>query len=181
PLRETAHRALMRLYASQGRGAAALRRYQICVETLWRELRVEPEPETKQLYQEILAQRSTQSPAGAGARRGSASATPLPGEPSLHLPLIGRVAELERARAELRGAGPRRGHAVAGPGGGPGVAVLGEGGIGKTRLIEEITAGAARDGHRLIQGRAHPSEQILPFGPWVTPRPGGPARHDPGA
>jgi DNA-binding SARP family transcriptional activator len=170
PLRETAHRALMRLYASQGRGAAALRRYQICVETLWRELRVEPEPETKQLYQEILAQRSTQSPAGAGARRGSASATPLPGEPSLHLPLIGRVAELERARAELRGAGPGRGHVVA---------VLGEAGIGKTRLIEEITAGAARDGHRLIQGRAHPSEQILPFGLWVTALRGSQALDEP--
>ena len=67
PLQETAHRALMRLYAAQGRGAAALRRYQVCVEALWRELRVEPEPETKQLYQEILAQRSTQAPAPAGA------------------------------------------------------------------------------------------------------------------
>jgi DNA-binding SARP family transcriptional activator len=39
PLQEAAHRALMRLYAAQGRGAAALRRYQACVETLWRELR----------------------------------------------------------------------------------------------------------------------------------------------
>jgi tetratricopeptide (TPR) repeat protein len=47
------------------------------------------------------------------------------------------------------------------------VAILGEAGLGKTRLVEEIVAEAGRDGVRLVQGRAHESERILPFGLWV--------------
>ena len=48
---EAVHRALMRLYARQGRRGAALKQYQVCVAALQRELGTEPEPETKQLYQ----------------------------------------------------------------------------------------------------------------------------------
>ena len=152
PLQEAAHRALMRLHAAQGRSAAALRRYQICVEALWRELRVEPEPETKQLYREILAQRSTQAPSRATRPAGAA------GEAATPPLLIGREAELSSVRAELDRRG-REGARV--------IAVLGEAGIGKTRLVQEIVAEAGRDGVRLIEGRAHESERILPFGLWV--------------
>src|SRR6266849_4876762 len=53
PLQEPAHRTLMRLYAEAGRRGAALRQYQACLAVLGRELGVEPEAETKQLYQEI--------------------------------------------------------------------------------------------------------------------------------
>ena len=154
PLQETAHRALMRLYATQGRGAAALRRYQACVETLWRELRVEPEMETKQLYREILAQRSTQGPTPVRAARSSAPQ----GEATVHPPLIGRDVELARVRAELARSDEGRARVVA---------ILGEAGLGKTRLVEELVTEAGRDGLRLIQGRAHESERILPFGLWV--------------
>src|SRR2546425_947514 len=51
---EVVHRALMRLYARQGRRGAALKQYQVSVAALQRELQTEPEPETKQLYQDIL-------------------------------------------------------------------------------------------------------------------------------
>jgi DNA-binding SARP family transcriptional activator len=57
PLQEPVHRSLMRLYVKLGRRAAALRQYQVCVGALQRELGVEPEATTKQLYQEILRQR----------------------------------------------------------------------------------------------------------------------------
>jgi DNA-binding SARP family transcriptional activator len=56
PLQEGVHRALMRLYAEQGRHATALKQYQICVDVLARELGMEPEVETRQLY-ETLSQR----------------------------------------------------------------------------------------------------------------------------
>jgi len=59
PLQEATHRALMRLYARQGRRAAALRQYQLCVDVLQRELGVEPEEATKQVYRELLPQPST--------------------------------------------------------------------------------------------------------------------------
>ena len=53
-LQEPAHRALMQLYVETGRRAAALRQYQICLATLRRELKAEPEKETTRLYEEIL-------------------------------------------------------------------------------------------------------------------------------
>ena len=58
-LQEPVHRTLMRLHAQLGQRAAALRQYQHCVTVLQRELGVEPELETKQLYQEVLTQRAT--------------------------------------------------------------------------------------------------------------------------
>ncbi len=60
PLQEAVHRTLMRLYAAEGRRAAALRQYQTCVAVLKRELGVEPEAETKQLYQQILREQAAQ-------------------------------------------------------------------------------------------------------------------------
>ncbi len=53
PLREDAHRTLMRIYQRSGRRADALKQYQQCVETLRRELNVEPEPTTTRLYLEL--------------------------------------------------------------------------------------------------------------------------------
>ena len=50
PLREDAHRALMRLYVEQGQRGRALKQYQLCCDLLERELGVPPEAETKRLY-----------------------------------------------------------------------------------------------------------------------------------
>jgi DNA-binding SARP family transcriptional activator len=55
PLQEVTHRALMRLYLRQGRRAAALRQYQVCVDVLQRELGVEPEAATREMYQQLLS------------------------------------------------------------------------------------------------------------------------------
>src|SRR5262245_55995490 len=63
PLQEPVHRTLMRLYCDLGRRGAALHQYQLCTRTLRRELGVQPEEETKQLYREILRRPSpTRSP-----------------------------------------------------------------------------------------------------------------------
>src|SRR5437667_3363077 len=56
-LQEPVHRTVMRLYVQLGRRPSALRQYQICVGLLQRELGVEPESATKQLYLEVLRQR----------------------------------------------------------------------------------------------------------------------------
>ena len=68
PLQEPVHRSLMRLYAELGRRASALQQYQLCVGILERELGVEPEEETRRLYQEILSRRLAPL-AGATSRR----------------------------------------------------------------------------------------------------------------
>src|SRR6185503_19576267 len=100
PLQEVVHRTLMRLYAGLGRRGTALRQYQQCVSVLGRELGVEPEAETKQLYQEILRQRPVRGPAveevvappSVGERTVTSSA------PVAEIPLIGRASELHALR-----------------------------------------------------------------------------------
>ncbi len=57
PLREDAHRTLIRLYQRAGRRADALKQYQQCVETLRHELNVEPDAATTRLYLEIRRRR----------------------------------------------------------------------------------------------------------------------------
>ncbi|HJS59503.1 MAG TPA: AAA family ATPase [Vicinamibacteria bacterium] len=155
PTQESVHRSLMRLYARQGRRGAALRQYQICIATLERELGVEPEPETKQLYRDLLqAPEAARSlPAPAVDVRG-----PQTDCPTSDAPLVGRQAELARIRAALDEAWQGRG-AVA--------LVQGEAGVGKSRLVEAIVAMALEAGGRVLLGRAYESEQILPFSPWV--------------
>ena len=54
PAHEKSHRELMRLYADQGRRAAALEQFRRCRAVLDRELAVAPEPETEELYRDIL-------------------------------------------------------------------------------------------------------------------------------
>jgi DNA-binding SARP family transcriptional activator len=57
PVDESAHRALMSIYARKHRYALALRQYELCRETLKRELSVEPEMETRYLHFEIVRSR----------------------------------------------------------------------------------------------------------------------------
>ena len=58
PFDEAAHRALMCLYSESGRRSAALRQYEQCVELLARELGVEPETETREIYRRLVAERA---------------------------------------------------------------------------------------------------------------------------
>jgi len=53
PMHEPAHRALMELYAAQGRHGAALRQYEQLRDTLSRELGTRPQPETDALAKRI--------------------------------------------------------------------------------------------------------------------------------
>jgi DNA-binding SARP family transcriptional activator len=148
PLQEAVHRTLMRLYARQGRRGAALKQYQLCVGALRRELGTEPEPDTKRLYQELL--RRPAAPAREPA--------PPPDLATAETPLFGRQGELDRLRRLLEGAGRGQGHVVT---------VVGEAGIGKTRLVSALMADALAAGSRVLIGRCHESDAILPFGPWV--------------
>ena len=149
PLQEAAHRTLMRLYAHDGRRASALRQYQACVEVLQRELGVEPEPETRQVYRDVL-------------RRQPAPAQPPAATPRMvaraEAPLVGRREEVARIGDALDIAAGRRGRTLV---------LLGEAGIGKSRLIEELAALGAQKGAPIFVGRCHETEQVLPFGPWV--------------
>jgi predicted ATPase len=47
------------------------------------------------------------------------------------------------------------------------VALVGEAGVGKSRLVGELAAEVHTVSRRLLLGRCHESEQILPFAPWL--------------
>src|SRR5439155_11410593 len=70
PCQEVVHRAVMRLYARQGRHAAALRQYQVCVTALRRELNAEPDAETKRLYRDILQRQAPATPSAPSPEAG---------------------------------------------------------------------------------------------------------------
>src|SRR5215471_13867978 len=161
PLQEVVHRAVMRLQAAHGRRDAALRQYQTCVDLLRRELGVEPEAETKRLYAEILQKRAQGSDAGeepaANTRVHSGAMRALePPEPAT--PIVGRAAELSALDRALAERVPGRERVVM---------LLGEAGIGKSRVIEEFHARARARGARVLIGRSYESAQIVPFAPWV--------------
>lgn len=67
PLQEPVHRTLMRLYLQSGDVVNALQQYEACARLLKRELRIEPDAETKALQRDILQLRSR---AAAGAAAG---------------------------------------------------------------------------------------------------------------
>lgn len=62
PTRESTHRMLMRLYMLQGRRESAIKQYQTCRDVLRRQLEVEPEAETKKLFEEILDASGSRAP-----------------------------------------------------------------------------------------------------------------------
>ena len=164
PVQEAVHRALIRLYLRQGRRAAALRQYQECVQALKREISVGPEEETCRLYREALqtARAPTAMVGPSPATAAAASSGPPP-----ETVLIGRHAETALLRAALDEA--RRGRA-------PLVAVLGEAGIGKSRVVAELVGGGLSS---VLVGRAYESAKAVPFGLWVDALSAGRIAEDP--
>jgi DNA-binding SARP family transcriptional activator len=157
PLHEPAHRALMRLYARQGRRAAALRQYQTCVGILRRELGAEPEPETQQLYQEIVPQPAVRPGADSLVSLGTVPAlTGMSG--AAETPLIGRQPEHGHLHSALE---------QAWQGSGSVRVVIGDAGVGKSRLLDAIASEAIARGGRVLAGACHETEQVLPFSPWI--------------
>jgi DNA-binding SARP family transcriptional activator len=167
---EAVHRSVMKLYASTGRRAAALRQYQECVAVLQRELDVEPEPATRQLYRDILAsgaagardiaepQKRSSPQASQHAPRGPRGAAATTERAAGDPPLAGRKAELAALGEVLDQVCGRLGHVVS---------IVGEAGVGKTRLVSELAALAAERDGRTIVGRAYETAQVLALGPWA--------------
>jgi len=159
PLQEAVHRALMHLLVRQGRRAAALQQYQVCVELLRRELGAEPEEETRELYRDILRTAGS-APKGevTGVTSQAASDVAAAGVRRAGAPLVGREVELERLHgglARMLDAGAQV------------ILVSGEAGIGKSRLIAAFAEDVAARGVRIVIGRSHETEQVLPLHPWI--------------
>lgn len=96
PLQESMHRTLMRLYMDSGDLVNAVQQYDVCARTLKRELQIEPDAETRKLFQQVASLR---------ARRGAeAEATPANGKKTI-LVVEDNVLNRELTSAVLKTAG----------------------------------------------------------------------------
>ena len=161
PLHEPAYQAMIRLYEWTGQRSAAMRQYRSLVHVLDRDLAVRPLPETTQLYEDVRAGRLAPPPlpsAAAGVAVAAATGT-ADQVAALDWPLVGRAAELSALRSAWRSAGApgadgARGRAVA---------IIGQAGSGKSRLVEELRAEAVGAGGTVLVARCHDGESALPF------------------
>lgn len=125
PWHEAAHRQLMRLLAADGQRTAALTQYETCRRLLADELDIAPAAETTALYEAIITDELPRWHTATFAT----SPTPLVSTPPpphnlpiQFAPFIGRAAALERLQQRLQDSRYRL------------MTLLGEGGVGKTRL-----------------------------------------------
>jgi DNA-binding SARP family transcriptional activator/tetratricopeptide (TPR) repeat protein len=166
PFDEGAHRLFMSACAGGGERAKALEAYARLSSRLAEELGTDPAPDTHELYLAILRQQRPGDP----SQPGDGPARPAARHAGIRHPsrardstapspdLVGRDREL----AELAAAWQRA------AGGEPGVVVVvGEAGIGKTRLAEALAAEAASAGAMVLQSRCYETERSLFFQPVV--------------
>lgn len=157
PTDESVQRELMRLYAQTGERHKALRLYQQCCQVLHDELGVEPSAQTITLYEAIL--------------NGTISATlepppspaPIVESPAIReethrMPLVGRQAEMQKLIEYLQQA--QRGHGTV-------VFLIGEQGVGKTRIGEELVDYAQAAGYKTLYGAAFVGEGRLLYAPFM--------------
>ena len=154
PLREEAHRWLMQLYTWNGARDAALRQYRDVVRVLDEELGVGPLPETTALYESIQAGRL------APLLEPPPTLAPQPAEPpaepaAASLPLIGRDAAWDALRQEY--------NEVAAVG--RVAAVVGEAGIGKTRLVDTFLSHVQRHQAMTATVTCYEGETNLAYAP----------------
>jgi DNA-binding SARP family transcriptional activator len=147
PLRERRWSQLLVARYRDGRQAEALEGFRALQRTLRDELGVDPGPELQDLHDRILRQ----DPALAWRSPEQAPALPAG-------PLHGRDDELRRLLAVYE-------TAVAGAAGV--VTVLGEPGIGKTRLLQEFAASARRRGALVLWGRCLEGAWVPPYQAFV--------------
>jgi DNA-binding SARP family transcriptional activator len=133
PFRESAHLRLVRALAAAGDRGEALRAFERCRRLLAEELGIDPSPELEVAYLDVLRAEPSDEPPPGGrepqARQGDL--------------FVGRATEMGHLRTAWEGAraGRRRG-----------ALIMGEAGIGKSRLVAEVTAAAVRDGAVVLSG-----------------------------
>ncbi|MEM7051768.1 MAG: BTAD domain-containing putative transcriptional regulator [Acidobacteriota bacterium] len=148
PLSEESHRELMQLYAISGRRSRALAQFEDLSSLLERELGVEPMPETRILYEQILQQDMP-------ATKGGSAAEPL----GPFVPLVGRqhaTSKLREGFEESLRSGVRF------------TLITGAAGLGKTRLAKSVIHQLASQRHTsVLQGRSYKNGPVVSFQPFT--------------
>jgi DNA-binding SARP family transcriptional activator/predicted ATPase len=153
PLSEPNHQLLIRLHASNNDRPSALRAYHQCMRILRRELGIEPGSSTLELFQRVLKAEPVAS--GEATAAPPAPAAARPPTPKVRA-MVGRVKEREQLAAAWQAVAEE----------GPRVAViLGEPGIGKTRLAEEFYQWCTEQGHAAARSRCYAGQRQAAYAP----------------
>ncbi len=154
PLSEEAHRRLMEVQLAAGDGPGALNTYETFRSLSKRELGAEPRPEIEALASRAGERASVHAPQRGhmGAPRAVTRAGNTPELPST--PFVGRSEEFDALADAYR---------FALSGDSQVVALVGDAGIGKTRLAEEFLSWAEAQGADVLRGRP-PQSGGLAFG-----------------
>ncbi len=150
PLSEEASRRLMLVHLALGDATAALQVYATCRARLAEELQVEPSADTITLAAHIRTS-AARLPGSRSAHPPSTESQP-PGD--LIAPLVGRASaftQLVSCYQQARLGQPQT------------ALLVGEAGIGKTRLANEFVAWARAQGAEVLSGHAFELEALLPY------------------
>jgi DNA-binding SARP family transcriptional activator/predicted ATPase len=153
PLAEEVQQQLIGHYLQQGDVNKALRQYRQFAAELRENLGVSPTPATESLYQEAL-------------RRQTQPSSPTASYP---LPFVGRDELLARLLTLSRRIKSSRGHTS---GRGHTVILQGDGGLGKTRLLQEFLDRLGQDGDDgqewlRLQAVCSPFDDLISYGPFL--------------
>ena len=162
PLRERLRGQLMLCLYRSGRQAEALELYQATRAALVDELGIEPGRELRELHQAILRQDAALDLAGAAG----------PTAETARGPFVGRERELVELTAGLDDAFAAHGRLFL---------LVGEPGIGKSALAEELIALARARGARVLVGRCWEAGGAPAYWPWVESLRGYVRERDPAA
>jgi DNA-binding SARP family transcriptional activator len=146
PWREDAVRTLIALRYEAGDRAGALTEYERFRAGLDAEMGVEPMPETVCVYERVLAYAAT-------AAVGGNAPADLDSPAVSALPFVSREREMDVLREAWSGASRGTGSSLL---------IVGEAGIGKSRLIEEFATFAGSNGGRVLRGGTTPFE-LAPY------------------
>lgn len=156
PLREAHHQLLIRLHVANHDRAGALRAYHQCMRVLRRELGVDPDPVTRELFQRALKSTTPAAATTPVAPVAAASAAALVGRERDWKQLLSCWRSVERGNSHL-------------------AVIMGEPGIGKSRLAEELYDWCApRHDGAVARARCYAAQGQLAYAPiaeWLRAKP----------
>lgn len=163
---EAAYCHLMHLHKLNGDRASALQVYYQCMTLLREELGIDPSSEIRQLYEELLnagtsehSEKFLVSQQPISQQQTSSLVTLQPLTKSTTLPLVGRDREWQVVQSWVSHQQMHDTREM--------LLILGEPGIGKTRLLEELQTTVQSQNGYVLWGRGFEAEMVRPYGAWI--------------